>query len=960
MTQSQPQEAQALVNQGLQQLEAGENEAALTSLDCALAFNTNNNEAWRKRGDALGELGRYEEALTSYDRAIAINPKDHEAWYKRYKILFNFLGRYEEAYSSYDKAIALNHKYRLQDWLDKGNTYSKVGNYKKAIFYYDLTLEAGLNNYECWYKTIEGILNLGLYQKAIASYYKLPQFNSNDYQSWCKLGEKLYQSSRYREATVSYDKAIQINSNYYQSWYNRSKALYKLGRYEEAIFSYDKAIEIKPNDYQSWYNRSETLYELGRYEEALASLDQTLSLALSLYRESSLNIGKLHYFKGKAYFFQGQKDSNPDSYWHKAKEEYEEALQISYREGKLSELYLEVLQDLIKICRKLGDAQPNRKWERYVHALKSEGVKGLYRLLLSTPWWDRPKIKKKFASFVSQMRVDTLAQSLDSESQVKALEIAEALKNLCLSSLSDYRFNSGSDLHNMEELQNTINLTNGSPKYRDIQQLLDPQTAAIYWHISPAALTTFTLQYNQSPQVWTLRPNSRTSPQSFLKSETTVKFPNIAIFCQLNELENLMERWKRGYRDYRDTKAKLISKNPTEVDNLEQAELSKKVTVSHSWQKQMQDALENLAEILDVQRIVKSLGKNIKQLILFPHRDLHLLPLEALFPENLTIIRLPSAQIGLDLQKSTLEIGSNPSLVSIEHPETSQPLLFAEIESAVLANLYREPPPSRITGANAIKKAVLQALKVGGDIFHFTGHAEHNVDSPPDSALALADGARLTMRELLDLPNNLNYYLVCLSACETGLANKSSIIDEFVGLVTAFLAKGTNYVVSTLWTVDEISSALIMIEFYRRLEAGATPPEALKQAKHWLRTVTYSELANWYGQRAAEVEDYDLGCCENLESAASNIEQQVKQSQSTTLKNLPSAPPLSFVLQRPFSRKPPSSPNALGNTSNTTFDNDVTEEQFYKQGTETHINNCPYSHPYYWAGFTMTGKVPNQ
>ncbi|NET57725.1 MAG: CHAT domain-containing protein [Symploca sp. SIO2E6] len=184
-------------------------------------------------------------------------------------------------------------------------------------------------------------------------------------------------------------------------------------------------------------------------------------------------------------------------------------------------------------------------------------------------------------------------------------------------------------------------------------------------------------------------------------------------------------------------------------------------------------------------------------------------------------------------------------------------------------------------------------------ILHFTGHAEHNIDFPVDSALELADGARLTMRELFDLQLH-NYYLVCMSACETGLTSKSNLIDEFVGLVSAFLAKGTNYVVSTLWTVDEISSALIMIEFYRYFKAGTTPPEALKQAKKWLRTLTYTNLAKWYIERAADIEFYDLGCCENLESAANQAEQEAN-----------------------------------------------------KKG----LAHCPYNHHYYWAGFTVTGKV---
>ena len=657
---------------------------------------------------------------------------------------------------------------------------------------------------------------------------------------------------------------------------------------------------------------------------------------------------------------------------HKAKAEYEKALKNLEKIGKFCELYLEVLRDLIKLCRQLGNTEANLKWKEYVYALESAGIKRLYRLLEDTPVQDRLQTKKKFTIFSCQMRIDTLAKSPDPKLQVEALEIAEALKNLCLSSLRNYKFNLDfkdfSDFCRMRPMDwKRIDIAEGCPKYKDMQELLDPQTAGIYWHISPAALTTFILHHNKPPQVWTLQPNSHTSSQPFFRVKTKLKSPKQTIIQQLNELEKLIEKWKRSYGDYRNSKTKLTSKNSSKTDNLKQAKSSKKITVSYPWQQQIPNFLENLAEALDIKRIVNSLDKSINKLILFPHCDLHLLPLEALFPENLTILRLPSAQIGLDLQKSKVKIANKPSLLSIEYPETSQPLLFAEIESAILANLYRSSNLRRITGINATKETILQVMGVGNDIFHFTGHAEHNIDLPPNSALVLAGGARLSMRELLNLPNKLNYYLVCLSACETGISNKSNIIDEFVGLVTAFLAKGSNYVISTLWTVDEISSALIMIEFYRYLQTDVTPPEALKKAKNWLRTVTYNELVNWYRQRATEVEDYDLGCCENLESAASNIEKQIKQSQNSTSikqsqnstpKNLSPTLSLSFLLQHLFSPKS-SLPNTIVNTDNIAFNNNAVEtEQFYKQTNETHIN-CPYSHPYYWAGFTVTGKVPN-
>jgi len=55
-------------------------------------------------------------------------------------------------------------------------------------------------------------------------------------------------------------------------------------------------------------------------------------------------------------------------------------------------------------------------------------------------------------------------------------------------------------------------------------------------------------------------------------------------------------------------------------------------------------------------------------------------------------------------------------------------------------------------------------------------------------------------------------------------------------------------VVSTLWTVNDLSSALLMIRFYQNLHNGETVPLALKHAQILLRDATAEELQQWSSQ----------------------------------------------------------------------------------------------------------------
>jgi CHAT domain-containing protein len=62
--------------------------------------------------------------------------------------------------------------------------------------------------------------------------------------------------------------------------------------------------------------------------------------------------------------------------------------------------------------------------------------------------------------------------------------------------------------------------------------------------------------------------------------------------------------------------------------------------------------------------------------------------------------------------------------------------------------------------------------------------------------------------------------LVVLSACETGLIDFTNESDEYIGLPSGFLYAGSSSVVSSLWTVDDMSTAYLMIKFLQNLKVA--------------------------------------------------------------------------------------------------------------------------------------------
>jgi len=104
---------------------------------------------------------------------------------------------------------------------------------------------------------------------------------------------------------------------------------------------------------------------------------------------------------------------------------------------------------------------------------------------------------------------------------------------------------------------------------------------------------------------------------------------------------------------------------------------------------------------------------------------------------------------------------------------------------------------------------------------------------PARSGLLLAPGSSqedgvLQLNEIFNL--DLDADLVTLSACQTGLG-KLVKGEGVVGLTRAFLYAGAARVAVSLWEVNDLATARLMETFYRRMQAGAPPAEALRQAK---------------------------------------------------------------------------------------------------------------------------------
>lgn len=242
------------------------------------------------------------------------------------------------------------------------------------------------------------------------------------------------------------------------------------------------------------------------------------------------------------------------------------------------------------------------------------------------------------------------------------------------------------------------------------------------------------------------------------------------------------------------------------------------VSTSQASLKEMQDCSNGLYQILILPIINYITGS---RLYIVPHMWLNYIPFGALYNDgrylieafplssipSMSVLTVSIKQKSFDKDISVL-IFANPQLLSSKYPN----LKYAEEEGRDIAGSIDRS--SLLTGIQASETNFRSMAPTYNNI-HLAAHAYFDRDNPFASSIFLSrDGVndgRLSVDKIYQL--DLKHGLVVLSACETGLSFVSSG-DELIGFSRAFLYAGSSAIVSTLWSVDDVSTCYLMKAFY--------------------------------------------------------------------------------------------------------------------------------------------------
>jgi CHAT domain-containing protein len=204
-------------------------------------------------------------------------------------------------------------------------------------------------------------------------------------------------------------------------------------------------------------------------------------------------------------------------------------------------------------------------------------------------------------------------------------------------------------------------------------------------------------------------------------------------------------------------------------------------------------------------------------------------------------------------------------VIAHANPKGTNYLPFSRNEAKKIRSLFKQ---SELINEAKAKDIIEFGRKA--NILHYTGHATSQALILQKQQVKISDSQNLEnieefnlgdIIEKLELPES---YLVCLSACETGIINIGNEADEYIGLTGGFLYSGAATVVCSLWAVQDYSTSILMGKMYEYIKDGYGKAEALNKAQNWIRNLKnldeYTDMTSeiYWPEKDEPFKKYDL------------------------------------------------------------------------------------------------------
>ena len=802
--------------------------------------------ALRSLGKIYRDFGEHEKALNYLNRSLAITQEINDQIGEvdtqgNLGISYRILGQYQRASECFVQSLSIS---RLINYF-RGEAYSlrslgdihqDVGQYKKALDFFEqaLTISQVIEDFVGVVACLDGLGRayqyLGQYQQAIEYHQKaLTSSQSSGFREgelialsnlgivYDTLGQ--YQKSlEYHQQSLTTSRELEYPQQESEALGNLGNVHQSLGQYSTAVEQHQQSLAIahtigdRKGEAASLINLGIAYHCLEQYQEAISCYQQAINTARAI----------------------GDRQQEANALG---------GLGNAYDELKEHPRAIEYHQQYLSIAREIGDAQgeaaalSNLSDTLFQMSKFNEAEDALNKAIKA---WENLRAElvndlDKVSIFDTQNAAYNLLQQVyvAQNQPIKALEIAERGRARAFAELL---------------LRKNITVDSKNLRFHTEESLIDIERIKQVAQSQGITLVEYSIvDMSNHLLIWVIQPTGK------------------AILRQV-DLRSLKENGT--------TLSEIVfqARQSLGLNEEKQSELFSQESKVVSTCSLEFKGLRKLYELL-IQPIADLLPDSQMTVAFIPQKELFLVPFSALqdsgnsfLIEKYPTSVFPSIQVmeliqrrKQDLKEHLQRPGSkdieglvdalvvgNPVMPIIpltDPPKVLPSLPWTTTEAEAIARLLGIRP---ITGASATKLYVKEQMPKARFI-HLATHGllddVRQLGIPGAIALTPSgeDSGFLTAGEILEM--QLNAQLVVLSACSSGQGKITG--DGVIGLSRSLIAAGVSNVIVSLWSVDDQSTAFLMIEFYQGIREGMTAVTALNTAQRWLMNITKSEMESW-------------------------------------------------------------------------------------------------------------------
>jgi CHAT domain-containing protein/lipopolysaccharide biosynthesis regulator YciM len=866
-TQARKAEADRLFNQGNQQYQISQFEAAFQSYQQALniyrEIKFRQGELWAlgSTGRAYNSLGKYDKAIEFYLQTLAIAREIKDRLGEgttlgNLGVAYYSLGKYDKAIEFHLQSleIARETKNRRGEGAGLGNlglAYYSLGKYDKAIEYQLQSLAIAR---EIKDRSGEGnaLGNLGNVYLSLGKYDKAIEFQLQSLAIAREIKDRLGEGDSLGSLGIAYDslgkydKAIEfqlqlqslaiaqeIKYRQGEGLGNLGGAYYSLGKYDKVIefqlqyLAIAREIKDRLGEGTALGNLGGAYYSLGKYDKAIEFQLQRLAIAQEIkYRQgegqSLRNLGIAYQAIGKydkAIEFQLQ----GLAITREIKDRQGEGISL----GNLGSTY----QKLGKYDKAIELYLQSLAIKREVKDRDGERI-SLNNLGTSFTNLKQPELAilfyKQSVNVVESIRKDI--KKLNKDEQKSYLDTVEiTYRNLADLLLKQGRIMESLqilDLLKVQELEDYLKNIKGSDRSAQGVRLLEPEKAM--------SVKLGAISFENSPEINSQLANKI---QQLPKSE-------------INKIPDYLNQIPQGtillYPLILSDRLEIILFSPNTLPISRTVKISKAQleTLVTDFRAELRDAgsedvKESAVKLYDllIKPIEAELVANKADTILYaPDGILRYVPLAALYNgkqwlaeeyriSNLIAYTLTDFSARPKTQPNILAGAFGGKKNERKFGQDGLPATLTEVQA--IANSFTN---SVTLTEDGFSRQAIESQFKNHNILHLATHASFNTGTPENSFIIFGNGDKIKLNEISEwqIPN---IDLIILSACQTGVGKLGDGV-EILGFGYQIQKAGAKNAIASLWSVNDAGTQALMEAFYRELKKGdVSSTEALHRAQ---------------------------------------------------------------------------------------------------------------------------------